>query len=205
MKQTVGINSFVRRQTPASKFSHFGEHVEDIDLVANIAKERLGSAMAGYRDGVILVPLTGPTAEGFYCGVVKVAPDTPLRATFSARQPGEMPYVQVEAVSARKMPAMHVDIVLYRRDVLLEDRLLENNKRARNGEEPKPKSDYVSTDCDWEVISINARPTVEEEPMHPVAMARNFLGHTGGTPATYTAEQFAKAIDYWSTRVMAGE
>ena len=40
--------------------------------------------------------------------------------------------------------------------------------------------------------------------MHPVAMARNMLGLPGGSEATYTAEEFATAIVYWSTRAMCG-
>lgn len=179
---TVGINAFVRRQTEESKFSHFNGGLEAVrKLALDLIQDH---STPGYRDGVVLISV--PNCLGFFSGVVEVTPETELRATFGARRDGELPYVSVEAVGATKLPAKHVDLVLYRRDVLLED-----------GD--------ASTECEWELISINARPTKEPEPLTPMAMARNLLKLEGGTEADYTAEQFAQAILYWSTRAMRGE
>jgi hypothetical protein len=87
------------------------------------------------------------------------------------------------AVGGDKLPAAAVELVLYRRDVLLEE-----------------GPDAVSTEAEWELVSINARPTEGPEPMTPMAMARNMAELKGGTAATYTAEQFVESILYWSRR-----
>jgi len=175
---TIGINAFVRRQTSESKYSHY-----EGEMPVFLAATHFDKAKPGYRDGVVLVPVP---AKGFFSGVVEVTPETSLRATFGARREGELSYVSVEAVGATKLPAKHVELVLYRRDVLLED-------------------NDASTECEWELISINARPTEEEEPLTPMAMARNFLKLEGGTKADYSAQEFAEAILYWSTRAMRGD
>lgn len=177
----IGVNQFVRRQTAESKYSHFeGSWDELVELVeTNFYYCR----KPGYRDGVILV-LVPPGR--FFSGVVEVTPDTQLRATFAARHEEERPFIQVEAVGAEKLPARAVEIVLYRRDVLLEE------------------PGGASTGADWEIVSINARPTCESEPLTPVAMARNFFVLPGGTKAEYATEEFARSIIYWSKRAMRG-
>ncbi len=176
---SIGVNVFVRRQTRESGFSYFDGALQ---RVANLAKDYF-PGKTGYRDGVMLVSVP---AEGFFSGVVGICPDTKLVATFAARKEGEEPFVSVRAIGAETLPAGHVELVLYRRDVLLED---------ASG----------TTECEWELVSINARPTKEPEPMTPMAMARNFLVLEGGTKASYTAQQFADSILYWSTHVMCGD
>lgn len=179
---TIGLNSFVLRQTARSKYSHFAG--TDEELSALVAKH-FHKARDGYRDGVVLVSLP---PEGFFSGVVEVTSETKLHAVFAARNSKEAPYVQVVALGAQKLQAAFVEAVLYRRDVLLEE-----------------GPDAVSTECEWEIVSLNARPTAETEPLTPMAMARNLLGLPGGTKATYTADEFARAIMYWSNRVMSGD
>lgn len=174
---TIDINALALRQTAKSKYSHFAGTAEEL---ISLVEGNFNQQKAGYRDGVVLVPVS---AENFFSGVVEVTPDTPLRATFGARRKGEDPYVQIEAVGGEKLPAKVVEVVCYRHDVLGAD---------------------ASTEAEWEVVSINARPTEEPEPLTPVAMARNFLELPGGTKATYTAEAFAHAIMYWSKRAMRG-
>ena len=100
--------------------------------------------------------------------------------TFGARRAGEEPFITVTSWGA-KQPAAVVNIVLYSHETLVED-----------GD--------ASSEADYEIISINARTTLEEEPLTPVAMMRNFLELTGGTKAEYSAEDFAKSIHYWSAR-----
>lgn len=177
---TIAINSFVRRQTAHSKFSHYDGNFEE---VLSLVGRHFASAQPSGRDGVVAVPLP---PEGFFSGVVEVSADTQLRAVFAARRRGETPYLQVEAVGAVKLPARYVEAILYRHDILL-------------------ATGDAETEAGWELISLNARPTEEPEPPTPVAMARNMLGLPGGSPASYTAEEFAAAIIYWSTRAMCGE
>jgi hypothetical protein len=177
---TIGVNVFVLRQTAESRFSHYAG-----SSLVPLVEENFSQAKSGYRDGVLLVSV--PPMD-FYCGVVEVTPETTLQATFKARKEGEQPYIVVEAVDAKKLPAKVVEVVIYRRDTLLEE-----------------GPDAVSTEADWEIVSINARPTEEEEPLTPMAMARNFLELPGGTKAEYTAEEFARSIEYWSRRAMVGQ
>jgi len=173
----IEINNFVRRQTKESKYSYFdGNFAELVEMADDFFEEALPSG----RPGVMLIPVP---VEKFYCGVVNVTPKTRLKASFSARRDGEACFIQTEAIRAKKLPAMHVDLVIYSHETLGID---------------------SSTDADWEIVSINARPTIEEEPPTPMAMARNFLELVGGTKAEYSAEDFAKSILYWSTRAMCG-
>jgi hypothetical protein len=175
MIPTIGLNNFVLRQTAASKFSHFdGAWPEVINRVRDSWENRT----PGYKDGVVLV-LVNPSR--FYTGIVELTPSTKITAVYAARREGEAPFVQIEA-HGPKTPAAVAEIVLYRRDVLGKD---------------------ASSECEWEIVSINARCTIEPEPQTPMAMTRNFLGLEGGTKASYTPEQFAQAIHYWSSRAMA--
>jgi hypothetical protein len=177
---TIALDPFVLRQTAESKYSHFAGTWDEL-----LERARIGfsEASPGYRDGVILVP---SMTDDFFSGVVEVTPETVLRAEFSARRRGEEPYISVVAVGGRKLPAATVELVLYRRDVLLED-------------DPE-----TPVEADWHLVSINARPTEGPEPLTPQAMARNFLALAGGSKAEYSAEEFARSIIYWSTRAMCG-
>lgn len=173
---TIKCNDFVKRQTAASPFSHFDGTWEELE---GLTREYFSNHKPGYRDGVVLVSVP---ADRFFSGVVSLDNNLccELTATYSSRREGEAPFIMVTA-KGRKLPAKTVDIVLYSRETL--------GSAGADG-------------VDWEVISVNARPTTEPEPMHPVAMARNFLAREGGTAATYTAEEFAKAIEYWSCHAM---
>lgn len=170
---------FVRRQSPRSKFSHFDGTWEELE---NLVEENFDKAKPGYREGVMLVPLA---PAGFWASTVQVTPSTTLKATFGSRRENELSFVSVTAVNGEKMPAKAVDIVLYHRDVL-----------AETGE--------ATVDTEWEIVSVNAHATEEEEPMHPLTMARNMLQLPGGTKGEYTGEQFAKSIAYWADKVLAG-
>ena len=168
------VNSFARRQTNDSKFSHFAGSWE---ALVTLVQNNLQHAKPGYKDGVIVVPVP---ADGFFSGVVEVNETTELVATFEARRPDEAKFINITA-KGQKAPAQVVEVILYDQITLGEDTSMEH--------------------ADWEIISINAS-SVENEPMAPMAMARNFLGLTGGTKAEYTAEQFARSIEYWSRHAM---
>lgn len=173
---SVAFSDFVRRQTPESPYSHFeGTESELIQMVCLCFHE----GKQGYKPGVWLVPVS---PEKFRSSTVRVTPETPLRAVFGARREPEAPYLSVRA-RGEKAPAKYAFVVLYSHEVL-----------AEGGE--------ATTDCDFEIVSINARESVEEEPMDPMTMARNFLVLEGGTKGEFTAQQFAESIIYWSTRAL---
>lgn len=177
---SLKTNPFTHRQTEASKFGHFEGTWEELEA---LTLEHFTSAKPGYRDGVVLVPVP---PERFWSSMVTVTSETELRTTFEARREGEEPFMQTVAVgTGGKSPAVAVDIVLYRHDVLAEN-------------------DEHSCDADWEIISVNPRVTEEEQPMDPVTMARNFLQMAGGTKGKFSAEDFAKAIIFHSTVCQKG-
>lgn len=175
----IGINEFVRRQTKESSFAYFDGTFEQ---VAEIAQGNFNNAKVTQTwDGVPRVLLVPVYPVGFYTSTTVVNADTKLESVFEKRRENEEGYIKTVAVGASKYPAHVVEIVLYSHAALAE-----NNEQ--------------STDCEWEIVSINASTTFAE-PMHPLTMARNFLEKTGGTKATYTAEQFAEAIWFWKDKV----
>ncbi|HEY3323283.1 MAG TPA: DUF3228 family protein [Planctomycetota bacterium] len=175
----IAVSEFVKRQTHDSKFSYFGGTWDEL---LKMVEANFDKRVAGYRDGVALVPVS-PT--NFFAGTVKATAETKFKVKFEARREGEAPYIQVLAEGAKKTPAKRAEIVLYRHDVLME-------------------GNEASSDADWEIICVLAYPTEDEEPMSPLTMARNFLKLPGGTKGEYTAEQFATAIVYWSDKVHCG-
>jgi hypothetical protein len=181
----IKCNNFVKRQTMSSPFSYYCGTWEDLEELAYLWFD---DARPGYKEGVQLITVP---ARGFFSGLVQLVPQsadglaTPLVAEFKPRAPGEDAVVAVTARGA-KQPAAYVDLVIYAHDVLVEE-------------------GSASTDAAWEIISINARVAEAPEPMLPVTMMRNFLGKTGGTRATYTAEEFAASIEFWSKHAMKAE
>ena len=176
----VACGQFVKRQTKESGYSHFDESWEKLELLATNTLTFLPVYVKpGYRDGVVLVDLP---ALGFYSAIVELNEQSKLTANYAPRREGEAPYIRVSA-KAKKQPAKHASVVLYRWDVLAE-----NNERE--------------TDAEWEIVAIKARVSEEEEPMDPYTMARNYLHLEGGTKGDFTAEQFAKSIVYWNSHCM---
>ena len=109
----------------------------------------------------------------------------PVQARVVQRQDGEDPYLEtsVSTFVARSLgweptPAKRVEIVCY------------------SAEASEENDGHRTTDCEWEIVTILARPTLEAEtePMLPSAMARNFLEKPGGTKGEYSAQEFAEAI-----------
>ena len=172
----IEMNSFCKRQTPDSKYSHFaGTWEELVKLVQN--------HFSGSDEGVVVVEVP---ADNFFSGVTKLSDESKLKAEFSARRKGEKPYVQITAIGGNKLPAQSVKIIIYSHETL-----------AKDGDN--------TTEADWEIVSINASASAKgSEPLTPVAMARNFLNLAGGTKREYTAEQFAESILYWSRHAMVG-
>lgn len=196
-------NPLVYRQTAASRFSYFAGSWDE--LVA-ITERHFHTAVDvdGEEEGLRKkVTITGADCAGFFSGVAVVDENTVLEASCRKRLPDELPYIQHLAVNGKKEPALCVDIILYHRDRLtLEERTF-----------PSPRIGFITTlpevvEADWQIISVNCRATEEKEPLTPQAMARNDAARlglpegAGGTPATYTAEQYRRSIQYWSNRAM---
>lgn len=190
---TIAMNSFARRQTAESRFGHFAGSERDLldRVVLGFAKRK-----PGYRDGVVLVPVD-PT--GFFSGTVPLSEGMSLKATYEPRRPGEEPRLHVGAAvppgmsyKDMKAPAVACDIVLYASSVLAEGG--DNELPAKEG--------------NWEVVSINPRMCVEDEPIPPEALIANHLQESGGTATNMTDSDFVAALRrsraYWIKHVSLG-
>ena len=181
----VAINSFVKRQTKTSRFSHYeGSDDELLTLV----QQNWERAKAGYREGVILIPVP---PSGFYSGVVKLQEGDSLSGAYEPRREGETPRKSLVADGREKMPAQMVDVVLYSSEVLAE------------GDE----NELPVSDSSWEVISINASPEPYEVPINPEVLMHNHFGSSGGTKTNLSDEEFVamlkNSFHYWSDKAMA--
>jgi hypothetical protein len=176
----LGMSNFAaKRHVPRNGYSYFtGTNDELLELVKANWDKRIPGAGRDNLDKVVLVPVP-PTL--FLSATAIIHNNMVLNARFFRRQEFEDPFIKVSATGDYSPPNV-VQIVCYSAGTLLE------NDGSRSG------------DFDWEIVAIIASD-VPNEPMHPLVMARNFLQKPGGTFAPYTAEQFAEAIYYWSTRV----
>ncbi len=208
MSETIALNPMVLRHTRYSKFSHF----EPASGKASDTWNELLAVIAGHLatnpertllgDGLSFkVSLPQSLLAGFYSGVVRLDAGMQLGSFFAPRKGGavgEEPYVQTVVSHVQKTPAAAVDVIIYHHDEL--------TQAERTGDDGT--GNIVEVSATWQVLSINARISTEEEPPTPQAMARNLacaLGlpeGKGGTPRTYTAEQFAHSILYWSQHAM---
>ncbi len=177
--QTVGVNTFVTRQIRGSGKT-FSDSMS-FEEMANYAEKQLERKQyrAGYREGVILVPVSEPLAQQFVCPFTRITDQTRLTAEVVRRRPEEEPYIRIRALNGTPLPAGKVELVLYHHDVLTED-------------------NDCCTDADWELIAILAVPEgVDEMPMGPVTMMRNQLHLPGGTQARYSSDEWAASIRFW--------
>ena len=178
MKLNVGINTFVRRQIEGSgktysslTFKEIAKHAES-QLNKNEYK-------AGYRDGVLLIPVTNKYIEFFTCPIIKINDKTKLFSEIKRRRPNEESYISTKALNGTPLKLSGVDLILYRNDVLKE-------------------TNQNSTNLDWELIAFHGIPEgIKDLPMGPITMMRNQLQLPGGTKALYTSEEWAHSTNFW--------
>lgn len=185
---TIHISNFVRRQTPQSGFSHW-THTDE-ELLA-LVQSNLANAKPGYRDGVILVPVS---PEGFYSSTVSLQEGDLFVGEYVARKAGEDPRKSTYVVSRKdgtpveKIKAANVYVVLYSHAVLAE-----NNEN--------------DTDADYEIISVNASADEEEAPIPTGALIANHFQLSGGTATGMTDSEFVaalrKSVLYWKDKSLA--
>ena len=172
----LAVNDFARTAHTPTRGSHFDGSWDE--LVA-LVLEHWDDWRPGYRKGVREVPVP---ADRFYSGVVALTEDIPLSVKYAPRRDGETPVVDVRVPADAKQRAKHVHVAIYSAETLGDD---------------------ASTSAEWEIVAIVASP-VEDEPMHPLTMARNQLGMTGGSKAEYTADELARAIMFWAQHAVIG-
>ena len=177
--------TLAKRQTPESRFSCFDGTWEELIEVCEAAYNDISKRLPGYRDGVVRL-LTDPAR--FKTGVVKLQPGAVLFGKFTTRQEGEEPR-KVVCTRGEKLPAQHVEIIIYREDVL----------RETEGYEPA---------AEWEIISINASPEEHYVPMAPMTLMYNHFEMSGGTATNMSSEEFETALreslEYWKDKALCG-
>lgn len=185
----IAVNPFARRQTPDSRFSHW-EFSEE-ELIERVW-EFFDVAAPGYRDGVILVPIS---PDGVSSNTCELQPGDVLQGVYESRREGEAPRKAVYVVGGKKTPAKRVDVVLYSSATLAED--------GSNTLPPK--------EGNWEIISVNGCPTEEEEPISPGTLMHNHFhvagSDDGGTSTGMSSDEFVAALEkgfrYWSNKASA--
>ena len=195
---TIAAHSFIKRQTPNSRFGHFNGSSEDL---CRLVRDHWSEQKPGYREGVILVPV--PPA-GFFSGTIPLKVGMNLKATYEPRREGEEPRLHIGYVptttypdgsidyEAAKVPAVACDIVLYASTVLGEGK----------------ENELPSEEGNWEIVSINPRMCLEDEPIRPEALIANHLHESGGTYTGMIDEDFVGALRksraYWNHHVDLG-
>ena len=175
----VGVNEFVKRQIKGSgktfsksmTFPDIAQHAEK-QMEKNLYK-------TGYRKGVRIVQVSNSLVNDFICPFIKICQDTKFVAKFIRRQHFEEPYIQIRALNGTLLQAGKVELILYSHEVLKE-----NNEN--------------STNCGWELISINSIPKgLPNLPIGAVTMMRNQLNLPGGTKAKYSSEEWANSVRFY--------
>ena len=155
----IGVSEFVKRQVEGSQFTHYQGSWSD--LAEELEK---GNYTEGYRDGVLLVQMPESEVPLFWTyNDYPMFEGMKLAAEWK-KVPGrehEAAKLQVEILEPKKR-CKFVDIVIYRKDVLEED-----------------KDD--TTGADWDIVSINGRINNAPKPMDPITIVRNWRHLPGGT------------------------
>lgn len=208
MPKHIETNTFVRRQTRESRFSHFepasGNPADTWSELEALVAKYAGNLLQNAAGKVVKVPLPAEALSGFYTGVVVADANTQFKTVFAPRAGApseELPFIQTVALNGAKSPAKVVEIILYHRSLLSEAELTYT---------PEGSDKAVMLEGEWQIISINANATEGPEPPTPQAMARNMAAArnlpegAGGTAREYTSEQWMEAVLYWSRRAMHG-
>jgi hypothetical protein len=187
--QTIAWSSFaLGRHKPGTGYSFFngtwGHHEGPVEeellcLVRRYFDDRRPARGSSDINAVCEVPI--PYPEPFVCSTINVAFASNITAEVCRRQPHEDPYVRLIA-DGPPVDCKFASVILYSAAELL-----------KNG-------GTRSSDADWEIVCVIASD-IENEPMNPLAMARNQLGMPGGTPREYTSQEWAEAVYYWSQRI----
>jgi len=185
-KNSVGINSFVKRQIKGSGKTYSVLSFEEIRHHAEVQLGK-GHYSKGYRDGVILVKVNKKLTTNFISPMIKINMNTKFETKPKKRRDNENIYLSTKALNGKPLVLGSVDLILYRNDVLKET----------NEEE---------TNCEWELIAFYGIPEcLSELPMGPVTMMRNQLCLPGGTKGEYSSKEWADSVNFWQIYALLKE
>lgn len=175
----VCVNNFVKRQVEGSGKT-FSRTLSFNDIAKHAEEQMLkGYFREGYRTGVRVVHASDNVVSNFVCPYVKLTEKSKLVSIVVKRNKNEESYIQTRALDGDRTVTGKVELILYRHDVLKENK--ENTTNAR-----------------WELISFNAIPKgLDSMPIGPVTMMRNQLCLRGGTKGSYSSEEWAKSVRFY--------
>mmetsp|Transcript_6939 Transcript_6939/g.25568 ORF Transcript_6939/g.25568 Transcript_6939/m.25568 type:complete len:281 (+) Transcript_6939:68-910(+) len=136
-----------------------------------------------------------PNAFGCVVDALPITSDNEklLRSSYQARTDAELPVLQRYFLKEEvgEVPvAKYLDVILYSRDQLVQERAAMESKQER---EELP-------DAPWGIISIKAQDVPHELPMTPITMMRNALGkEEGGSGVPLDREKYMASVTYWQT------
>lgn len=178
LKGKVGVSEFVKGFS--EKIGHNSYYDGTWEELAELVEKHFDDNEPGIGsvDGDVLLVNVPP--EGFHTSIVKIDNSNKiyLEEVEYVRAPGEKPVISNVIKDIPKPEAKFAKIVVYRADVLAQD-----NSR--------------STDCEWEIVSINAQ-NYEFVPMSPSTMLRNTNHETGGTYRVYSDEEWSQSYAFWN-------
>lgn len=181
----IHVNSFVKRQTPDSEFSHFEGTWDELQELVQSQLLLKKKWRRGYRPEVILVDLP---PERFMSALRILKEGDQLVGEFKARREGETPRKQIRA-RGPKTRAKAAYVVLYMSQILADD--------GSNELDP-------NVDDNWEIISINASPFDGEMPINPITLMHNQFGSDGGTPTDMDNDEFVwkleESFNFWKNK-----
>ena len=132
----------------------------------------------GNRDGIVLVPLEVIGQNFATCPIVVLKEGDLLGGEFVPRRGvDELPRKQTYVIDdgSELVLASHVDVVVYRADVLDE-------------------TGHRSTEMEWEVVTLLGKPTAQGEPIAPMTLSYNHFELSGGSSTGMDAAGYEEAM-----------
>lgn len=186
---TIGLSKYARDNS----IREMGYSYTTLPLEAVIKQiqenwdQRIPGSGEPNTDRKVLVPIS---PINFYCPLrAKLVEGMPIQTRVTRRQEGEDFYLETYVKES--------DAIKF--DALIERPAVEVNVVCYSAEACEENDGQRETDADWEIITYLATDG-GVEPMSPLVMARNYLEMPGGTKTDYSAQQFAEAIYYHSTK-----
>lgn len=184
ISDSLYLNSILTRHTPNSNLTHWTISNDDLLFRIRQSGEYEKNQIAGYRDGVLLIKIN---PQDFFSPIIELKEGMKIHGDFIKRKEGEEPRRE-SYTFGDKSKAKTVFICLYHNSVLIEKNENESN-------------------CDWEVITVLASPTLDSEPtpMPVGTLLANHFEFSGGTSTKMSNDEFVEALrksaNYWKNKI----
>jgi len=175
VEDKLTVSDFAKTfNTPDGDNAHYGGSWSELQELVKAHWSEQEPGLGSVDGDVILVTVP---SEGFFSSVVEITEDNQSSVFHESvvRQEGEKP-VMLPFIEGVKHPAVGVQVVCYRADVLQQD-------------------DDRSSDAEWEIVAVIDK----DVPMYPETMKRNSNHEAGGTLRVYTDEEWAVSEKFWAT------